>query len=202
MTTTLDPWPLLKTTGSCWGPTADLKTPIYQAMNKKTARVLHLQPKQFDRSNGDPVNDHAFQMKDGRIPVLVATQYGIFPNKGMFNTSMGRRIQTTGSSKELRDSALALWAFSSAPVQASGSASADDLDASFMQRLRRELLSTSGFGTTRPNPPDGPCFDPSVMNQPSTYRRTASPPTSPNKTRTPTVSSIQKGNRSSTNSSA
>lgn len=144
-------------------------------MNKryKWLEYLPFKPKQFDRSNWDLVNDRAFQIKDGRIPVLVATQYGIFPNKGMFNTLDGKKNPDYWNLEGLEGQRVGFVGISYLRLLSERPSICEiDLDASFMQRFRAEelFIDLRLWYDKAELKPGGPSFDPSVMNQPSTYR--------------------------------
>lgn len=112
-------------------------------------------------------------MKDGRIPVLVATQYGIFPNKDMFKTLNGQKNPDYWNLKGLEGQRVGFVGISYLRLLSERPGICEiDLDASFMQRFRAEKLfiDLKFWYEKAELKPDGPSFDPSVMNQPSTFR--------------------------------
>ena len=118
-----------------------------------------------------------------RIPVLVATHHGIFPNKGMFNTLDGKKNPDYSNLEGLEEQRVGFVGISHLRLPSERPGICEiDLDASFMQRFRaEELFIDLRLCTTRPNSPGGLSFDPSVMNNPPRTGRTISPPTSPSK---------------------
>ena len=144
-------------------------------MNKryKWLEYLLFKPMQFDRSNWDLVNDRAFQMKDGRIPVLVATQFGIFPSKDMFNTLDGKKNPDYWNLEGLAGQRVGFVGISYLRLLSERPGICEiDLDTSFMQRFRAEelFIDLRLWYNKAELKPGGPSFDPSVMNKPSTYR--------------------------------